>query len=108
MDVTLELVILHFFRGAHDSKRDEMTSGMQLYSRYSAAHVSVCVQPSCVYCRRAGMSELVELPIFVCTLVCPGLHCPLHVFEPRYRLMIRRCIENGSKRFGMCCPDESR
>jgi hypothetical protein len=28
----------------------------------------------------------------------------LHVFEPRYRLMIRRCIESSTPRFGMVLP----
>lgn len=28
--------------------------------------------------------------------------CPLHVFEPRYRLMIRQCMESGRRQFGMC------
>lgn len=32
----------------------------------------------------------------------PNVRCPLHVFEPRYRLMIRRCMESGSRQFGMC------
>lgn len=32
----------------------------------------------------------------------PTVRCPLHVFEPRYRLMIRRCMESGSRQFGMC------
>lgn len=32
----------------------------------------------------------------------PTVPCPLHVFEPRYRLMIRRCMESGSRQFGMC------
>ena len=44
-----------------------------------------------------------EIPIFVCTMAFPGVPCPLHVFEPKYRLMIRRCMESGTKRFGMCC-----
>lgn len=44
-----------------------------------------------------------DVPIFVCTMAYPTIPCPLHVFEPRYRLMIRRCVENGSNRFGMCC-----
>jgi len=42
-------------------------------------------------------------PIFVCTLALPGVACCLHVFEPRYRLMLRRCME-GDKRFGMVLP----
>ena len=32
--------------------------------------------------------------------------CPLHVFEPRYRLMMRRTIETESRSFGMCTYDE--
>ncbi|XP_034037450.1 LON peptidase N-terminal domain and RING finger protein 1 [Thalassophryne amazonica] len=43
-----------------------------------------------------------DIPIFVCTVAYPGVPCPLHVFEPRYRLMMRRCMETGTKKFGMC------
>jgi len=43
-----------------------------------------------------------KVPIFVCTLAFPTVLCPLHVFEPRYRLMIRRAMESGSRQFGMC------
>jgi Lon protease-like protein len=32
----------------------------------------------------------------------PGIPMSLHVFEPRYRLMVRRCMESGFARFGMC------
>ena len=44
-----------------------------------------------------------QVPIFVCTMSFPSIPCPLHVFEPRYRLMIRRCMEVGTREFGMCC-----
>uniref|UniRef100_A0A8C6KWS6 LON peptidase N-terminal domain and ring finger 2 n=1 Tax=Nothobranchius furzeri TaxID=105023 RepID=A0A8C6KWS6_NOTFU len=47
-----------------------------------------------------------EMPIFVCTMAFPTIPCPLHVFEPRYRLMIRRAMETGTKQFGMCIADE--
>ncbi|XP_019965035.2 LON peptidase N-terminal domain and RING finger protein 2 [Paralichthys olivaceus] len=47
-----------------------------------------------------------EVPIFVCTMAFPTIQCPLHVFEPRYRLMIRRSMETGTKQFGMCIADE--
>ncbi|KAL0963694.1 hypothetical protein UPYG_G00309670 [Umbra pygmaea] len=47
-----------------------------------------------------------EVPIFVCTMAFPTIPCPLHVFEPRYRLMIRRSMETGTKQFGMCVADE--
>eukprot|EP01050_Picozoa_sp_SAG11_P014304 SAG11_NODE_1745_length_4334_cov_2.520425_2_plen_293_part_01 len=46
------------------------------------------------------------LPIFICSLALPGVACPLHIFEPRYRLMMRRCIESGERRFGMCLPSD--
>ncbi|WWC89599.1 uncharacterized protein L201_004524 [Kwoniella dendrophila CBS 6074] len=45
-----------------------------------------------------------DTPIFVCTLAFPGMPTILHVFEPRYRLMIRRCIESTTPRFGMVLP----
>ncbi|GAB5591421.1 hypothetical protein Unana1_06321 [Umbelopsis nana] len=42
-------------------------------------------------------------PIFICSIGYPTIPCYLHVFEPRYRLMIRRCTAHGaSRRFGMC------
>ncbi|KAM9326527.1 LON peptidase N-terminal domain and RING finger protein 3 [Gastrophryne carolinensis] len=46
-----------------------------------------------------------NVPIFVCTMAYPTVPCPLHIFEPCYRLMIRRCIETGTKQFGMCIGD---
>ncbi|XP_072837089.2 LON peptidase N-terminal domain and RING finger protein 3 [Pogona vitticeps] len=55
------------------------------------------------------MAELSNLnknvPIFVCTMAYPTVPCPLHIFEPCYRLMIRRCMETGTKQFGMCIGD---
>ncbi|XP_048451591.1 LON peptidase N-terminal domain and ring finger 1, like [Rhincodon typus] len=54
----------------------------------------------------AELSNLTKnVPIFVCTMAYPTVPCPLHIFEPRYRLMIRRCIETGTKQFGMCISD---
>ena len=42
-----------------------------------------------------------EIPIFPLNVVLfPGMALPLHVFEPRYRLMIRRCLEADHK-FGV-------
>jgi len=52
---------------------------------------------------RAPQSEWV--PIFVCSLSAPFIPTPLHIFEPRYRLMMRRCVESN-QRFGMCLPSE--
>jgi len=41
------------------------------------------------------------IPVFVCTISAPNIPCPLHIFEPRYRLMIRRAMESGTREFGM-------
>lgn len=46
------------------------------------------------------------MPIFVCTMAFPTVPCPLHIFEPCYRLMIRRCMETGTNCFGMCLGDD--
>nr|XP_056715444.1 LON peptidase N-terminal domain and RING finger protein 1-like [Euleptes europaea] len=57
----------------------------------------------------AELSNLTKnIPIFVCTLAFPGIVCSLHVFEPRYRLMIRRCLETGTKMFGMCMSENGK
>lgn len=42
-----------------------------------------------------------SLPISVCALSFPTVTMALHVFEPRYRLMIRRVIESGNGMFGL-------
>lgn len=42
-----------------------------------------------------------KLPLFVCTLSFPTMPTFLHIFEPRYRLMIRRVVESGDGKFGM-------
>jgi len=43
-------------------------------------------------------------PIFVCTIAFPSVPCPLHIFEPHYRLMLRRCLSYNQREFGMCMP----
>ena len=42
-----------------------------------------------------------RLPLFPLDLVLfPGMFLPLHIFEPRYRLLMRRCSERESQ-FGV-------
>ncbi|KXS17759.1 hypothetical protein M427DRAFT_245243 [Gonapodya prolifera JEL478] len=66
-------------------------------------------QHGIAYRRRSMMlhRELTEksrfIGIFVCSLVLPTAPCYLHVFEPRYRLLMNRAMES-SRRFGMCYP----
>lgn len=50
------------------------------------------------------------LPIFVLQPVLPGAHESFHIFEPRYRLMLKNCLSQvgpagGFGEFGMCWPD---
>ncbi|KIY00827.1 uncharacterized protein Z520_03493 [Fonsecaea multimorphosa CBS 102226] len=47
------------------------------------------------------VDEETQLPLFPCTLVYPQMPTFLHIFEPRYRLMVRRVLENGTRKFGM-------
>lgn len=47
------------------------------------------------------------LPLFVCALTFPTMPTFLHIFEPRYRLMIRRVMENGGGKFGMLMSNRS-
>lgn len=49
---------------------------------------------------RAG--EDAVIPVFICSMAMPAVACPLHIFEPRYRLMMRRCLDSGQRQFGMC------
>jgi Lon protease-like protein len=47
-----------------------------------------------------------ELPIFPLNVVLfPGMALPLHIFEPRYRLMIKRCLEDNQT-FGVSLISE--
>lgn len=61
--------------------------------------------------RKAEMNAVTQaggetLPLFVMDVVLPMQHTILNVFEPRYRLMIRRAVE-GNHRMGMVRLEES-
>ncbi|KAF0409671.1 PUA-like domain-containing protein [Gigaspora margarita] len=55
--------------------------------------------------RQSARNELYDdtqdTPLFVNSLVFPKMPCFLHIFEPKYRLMLRRCLESRQKQFGM-------
>ncbi|KAL1606944.1 hypothetical protein SLS59_002642 [Nothophoma quercina] len=53
----------------------------------------------CLAEEQAG-DEVLNTPLFICTLAMPAMPTFLHVFEPRYRLMMRRVLE-GNRQFGM-------
>lgn len=48
-----------------------------------------------------------SVPVFICTTAYPNVPCPLYVYEPRHRLMIRRVIESGQRQFGIVQPHAS-
>jgi Lon protease-like protein len=49
-----------------------------------------------------------ELPLFpLHTVLCPGIALPLHIFEERYRELVRHCIETESP-FGIVLIREGR
>lgn len=52
---------------------------------------------------RVAQMQDYDLALFVCTLSFPQMPTFLHIFEPRYRLMIRRALE-GDHTFGMVIP----
>ena len=61
-----------------------------------------------VLAESGGRAGTRNVPLFVCTLAYPTMPTFLHIFEPRYRLMIRRAVESGDRKFGMLMYNESR
>ncbi|KAI9264734.1 PUA-like domain-containing protein [Sporodiniella umbellata] len=49
-----------------------------------------------------------RLPLLVGSLGFPGIECSVHVFEPRYRLMLRRIMQSPQRRFGLCLLNRKR
>lgn len=49
-----------------------------------------------------------ELPLFpLHTVLCPGVALPLHIFEPRYRALVKHCLDHGSP-FGIVLIRDGR
>ncbi|KAL6238765.1 hypothetical protein BDW75DRAFT_246802 [Aspergillus navahoensis] len=67
--------------------------------------------PDEVALRRADVASDIDvssegkLPLAVVSLAFPTMPIGLHIFEPRYRLMIQRVMESGSRKFGMVMPN---
>jgi len=49
----------------------------------------------------------VTLPLFVMSAALPGQRVALNIFEPRYRLLVRRCLEGGG-RLGLAAATRGR
>jgi Lon protease-like protein len=44
-----------------------------------------------------------KIPVFVCSLVFPQSAQSFHIFEPRYRTMVKYCLDNNTE-FGIVLP----
>lgn len=53
--------------------------------------------------QHVSMNDTETIPFFVCSLIFPGSSQGYHFFEPRYRVMMKRCIEKN-KKFGIVLP----
>lgn len=54
-----------------------------------------------------GRDSEYDISLFVCTMAFPMMPTFLHVFEPRYRLLIRRALD-ADRTFGMVLPRRQR
>ncbi|XP_014221209.1 LON peptidase N-terminal domain and RING finger protein 3 [Trichogramma pretiosum] len=76
----------------------------QEYAARSAAQRQELVQPLPPALTQVGE----QVAVFVCTTAFPCTACPLFVYEPRYRLMVRRCLESGVRQFGIAACLQQR
>jgi len=85
--ITLQKVIEKVMPQQLEARRQELT----------ASHVI----------EAAEAVQVALLPLFMLEHVLPGQVMTLNIFEPRYRLMCRRCLD-GERRFGMSAMEEPR
>jgi Lon protease-like protein len=60
----------------------------------------VAARAEAIAAEERGILGDMDTALFVCTLAFPKMPTFLHIFEPRYRLMIRRAMETN-RQFGM-------
>ncbi|XP_065668503.1 LON peptidase N-terminal domain and RING finger protein 3 [Hydra vulgaris] len=84
----IEQILEQFFKESYEEKLNQRKERMERLSR-------------------VGIDEDVEVPLFICAIAFPYVPYRLHIFEPKYRLMIRECLESKSKKFGMCIPNNN-
>ncbi|KAL3467037.1 ATP-dependent protease [Aspergillus heterothallicus] len=75
------------------------------------SHLIQLCFPEAVASRKAELGSDIDagtegkIPLFVTSLSFPTMPMALHIFEPRYRLMIQRVMESRRRRFGMVMPN---
>ncbi|OBZ86254.1 LON peptidase N-terminal domain and RING finger protein 1 [Choanephora cucurbitarum] len=56
----------------------------------------------------AVLDQETRVPLLIGNLAFPHVKCAIHVFEPRYRLMLRRIMQSNRRRFAMCMARRNR
>lgn len=56
----------------------------------------------------ADLAQQQTIPLFVSSVAFPTMPIFLHIFEPRYRIMIRRIMESREHKFGMVAYNRAR
>ena len=97
--VSLQALLLRFFPRQTEERRCEEAA---MAARLRGAGVGGAVSPQAA----PGVSTAL-LPLFVMDVVLPHQRMSLNVFEPRYRLMVRRCM-SGTRLFVMVGVDRER
>src|SRR5678810_965218 len=68
----------------------------ELYQKRTASQLYCSVYQG-LFC----MPDIKEMPLFpLNTVLFPGMVLPLHIFEPRYKVMISECVRDN-KPFGV-------
>lgn len=49
-----------------------------------------------------------RIPLLIGSLAFPGVSCSVHIFEPRYKEMLRRVMQSSRRRFGLCLLKRKR
>ncbi|KAI7907820.1 uncharacterized protein BX663DRAFT_425659, partial [Cokeromyces recurvatus] len=49
-----------------------------------------------------------RVPLLIGSMAFPHVQCAIHIFEPRYRLMLRRIMASDRRRFAMCLARRQR
>lgn len=81
------------------------SQNMRIVSLLRALHPGAIAQRTALVAEEERPSnDGMNTPLFVCLSSYPSMPTFLHVFEPRYRLMIRRALE-GDSTFGMVAPN---
>jgi len=69
---------------------------------------ALAARRSAVEMEEKAIRDELDTALFLCTLSFPSMPTFLHIFEPRYRLMIRRAIESDDRKFGMLLHNPSQ